>query len=182
MGVTQAGQLRLSSSDSQSPVQPLPPILSSHLKITPTSLGGLGELGANSSLEGTGARSPAWLPQSLIQAGSALQVLGKAFCFQELAMSGAECLHHPPPQRRFSRRLFTKEAEKAFPVPHQKGPTRGFWSNLLLPELETLRPRGHGCSRSTSDSEGGTQGICLQSQPTSSCVMSSEDLQIRQPV
>ena len=50
-------------------------------------------------------------------------------------MAGAECLHHPPPQCRFSHRLFTKEAEKAFPVPHQKGPTRGFWSNLLLPEL-----------------------------------------------
>lgn len=55
MGVTQAGQLRLSSGDSQSPVQPLPPIFSSHLKITPTSPEGLGELGANSSLEGTGA-------------------------------------------------------------------------------------------------------------------------------
>ena len=129
MGVTQAGQLRLSSSDSQSPLQPLPPILSSHLKITPTSLGGLGELGANSSLEGTGARSPAWLPQSLIQAGSALQVFGKAFCFQELAMAGAECLHHPPPQRCFSRRLrkrslfpTRKDLQKGF------GPTSSFQS------------------------------------------------------
>lgn len=74
----QAGQLPLSSNDSQSPVQPLPPILSRHLEITPTSPGGRGQLGASSSQEGPGAGEPGQASHPLIQASSALQVLGKA--------------------------------------------------------------------------------------------------------
>ena len=46
--------------------------------------------------------------------------------------------------------------------PRQKGPFRGLWSNLLISELGTLRPRGHVCSRSPSDSEGGPKASTIK--------------------
>lgn len=148
--MTQAGCSK--TVDSHSPVHPIPLLLSIHLEITATHLVQEAEKTARGKSLPT--ESPA--PQLPIQASSALQVLGKASCFQELGMAGAEC----PPY--FSSETgtcleFTKEAKRTpLPLPIGQWSKEDTQMAMVQPHFgdRRLSSRHEVCLLATQKSQG----------------------------